>query len=58
MEVSGQLHARPLYARERMPGTPLLGDWVGPRAVLDGVVKNLQTLPRLKTNHLARSLVL
>ena len=36
MGVSGQQHApAALYRRER-PGTHFTGDWVGPRAVLDG----------------------
>jgi hypothetical protein len=30
---------RPLYPRERAPGTDWIGGWVGPRAVLDAVVK-------------------
>jgi hypothetical protein len=30
---------RPLYPRERDPGTHWIGDWVGSRAVLDAVVK-------------------
>jgi hypothetical protein len=30
---------RPLYPRERAPGTHWIGGWVGPRAVLDAVVK-------------------
>jgi len=32
------LPPRPLYPRERAPGTHSIG-WVGPRAVLDEVVK-------------------
>jgi len=40
MEVSGQLHApAALLLRERAPGIHWLGGWVGPRAVLDAVVK-------------------
>jgi hypothetical protein len=40
MEVSGQLHApAALTPRERAPGTHWIGGWVGPRAVLDAVVK-------------------
>jgi hypothetical protein len=40
MEVSGQLHApAALPPRERAPGTHWIGGWVGPRAVLDAVVK-------------------
>ena len=32
--MGGQHHARPLYPGKR-PGTPFIGDWVGPRAGLD-----------------------
>jgi hypothetical protein len=40
MEVSGQLHApAALPARERGLGIRWIGGWVGPRAVLDAVVK-------------------
>jgi hypothetical protein len=40
MEVSGQLHAPvALPPRERALGTHWIGGWVGPRAVLDAVVK-------------------
>jgi hypothetical protein len=40
MEVSGQLHApAALPPREGAPGTRWIGGWVGPRAVLDAVVK-------------------
>jgi hypothetical protein len=31
--------SRPLYPRERAPGTHWIGGWVGPRAGLDAVVK-------------------
>jgi hypothetical protein len=38
--VGGQLHApASLPPRERAPGTHWTGSWVGPRAVLDAVVK-------------------
>jgi len=30
---------RPLYPRERVPGTHWIGGWVGPRTVLDAVEK-------------------
>jgi len=30
---------RPLYPRERVPGTHWIGGWVDPRTVLDAVVK-------------------
>jgi hypothetical protein len=40
MEVSGLLHASAAsLPRERVPITHWIGDWVGPRAVLDAVVK-------------------
>jgi hypothetical protein len=40
MEVSGQLHALTvLPPRERASGTHWIVEWVGPRAVLDAVVK-------------------
>jgi hypothetical protein len=40
MAVSGQLHApAALPPRERAPVTHWIGNWVGPRAVLDAVVK-------------------
>jgi hypothetical protein len=34
MEVSGQIHG-PALSGERVLGTNLIGDWVGPRAGLD-----------------------
>jgi hypothetical protein len=47
MEVSGQLHAQgALLPRERAPGTPCIVGWVGPRAVLDAVVK--RKIPSLR----------
>jgi hypothetical protein len=30
---------RPFYPRERATGTRLMGRWVGPRAIVDAVVK-------------------
>jgi hypothetical protein len=40
MEVIGQLHSpAALSLRERAPRTHWTGGWVGPRAVLDTVVK-------------------
>jgi hypothetical protein len=39
MEVSGQLHALAATPKERAPGIHCIGGWVGPRAVLDVVVK-------------------
>jgi hypothetical protein len=41
MEVSCQLHVRPLGSEKEDPGTNLLGGWVGPRADLDGLEKSL-----------------
>jgi len=38
----GQLHA--LAVRERAPGTHWIGDWMGPKAGLDAVVK--RKIPR------------
>jgi hypothetical protein len=37
-------------ARERAPGTHLLGGWVGPRAVLGTVVKRKTPSPRRESN--------
>jgi hypothetical protein len=51
MEVSGQLHApATLPPGERAPGTYWLGGWVGPRAVLDTVVKRKIPSPRRESN--------
>jgi hypothetical protein len=41
---------RPLYPRERAPGTHWIGGWVGPRAVLDAVVNRNIPSPRRETN--------
>jgi hypothetical protein len=42
MEVNGQLHApAALLPEERAPGTHWRGGWVGPRTVLDAVVKKI-----------------
>jgi hypothetical protein len=46
MEVSGQLHAAAALPRERAPGTHWIGGWLGPRAVLDPVVK--RKIPSLR----------
>jgi hypothetical protein len=47
MDVSGQLHApAALPPGERAPGTHWIGGWVGPRAVLDAVVKRKFHIPR------------
>jgi hypothetical protein len=47
MEVSGQLHFTP---SERAPGTRWIGGWVGPRAVLDAVVKRKIPSPLRESN--------
>jgi hypothetical protein len=39
MEVSGQLHANPLYTWGKNLRYPLDRSWVGPRAGLDAVAK-------------------
>jgi hypothetical protein len=39
MEVSGQLHAPTALTQRKAPGTHWIGGWVGPRAVLDALVK-------------------
>jgi len=39
MEVSGQLHAPAALPPGKEPVTHWIGGWVGPRAVLDAVVK-------------------
>jgi len=39
MGVGVNATPRPLYPKER-PGTPCIGDWVGPRAGLDGCGKS------------------
>jgi hypothetical protein len=36
--------------RERAPSTHWIGDWVGPRAVLDAVVKRKIPSPRRESN--------
>jgi hypothetical protein len=43
MEVSGQLHAPPLYPHKKNP-------WLSPGAVLDTVVKRKIPSPRRKSN--------
>jgi hypothetical protein len=51
MDVSGQLHApAALPPRERAPGTHWIGGWVGPRAILDAVVKRKIPSPRRESN--------
>jgi hypothetical protein len=47
MDVSGQLHAPAALPSEKESLVPhCLGDWVGPRAVLDWVVKRKIPSPR------------
>jgi hypothetical protein len=46
MEMSGQLQAPAALP----PGTHWIGDWVGPRAVLDAVVKRKISSPRRESN--------
>jgi hypothetical protein len=47
MEVSGELHApAALTPGEEPPGTNWIGGWVGPRAVLDAVLKRKIPSPR------------
>jgi hypothetical protein len=51
LEVSGQLHSpAALPPRERAPDTQWIGGWVGPRAVLDTVVKRKIPSPRWESN--------
>jgi hypothetical protein len=51
MEVSGQLHApAALPPGKEPPGTHWKGGWVGPRAVLDAVVKRKIPSPRRVSN--------
>jgi hypothetical protein len=51
MEVSGQLHARAALLLGKVPpGTHWIGGWVGPRAVLDAVVKRKIPSPSRESN--------
>jgi hypothetical protein len=50
MEISGQIHAWLLYIQGKSPGTHFIGGWVGPRAVLDTVVKSKIPVPRRESN--------
>jgi hypothetical protein len=51
MEVSGQVHFPSRFtAKERAPDTHWIGGWVGPRAVLDVVVKRKIPSPRRESN--------
>jgi len=52
MEVSGQLHPPGRFTpRERFPGTHWIGGWVGPRAILDAVLKRKIPSPCHRSNH-------
>jgi len=48
-EWSGSRPGR-LTPREKAPGTHWIGGWVGPRAVLDAVVKRKIPSPRRELN--------
>jgi hypothetical protein len=51
MEVSGQLHASAaLPPWKEPPGTHWIGGWVGPRAVLDAMVKRKIPSSRRESN--------
>jgi hypothetical protein len=52
LDESEGLASRPgrFTPRERAPGTHWIGGWVGPRAVLDAVVKRKIPSPRLELN--------
>jgi hypothetical protein len=53
--MSGQLHALPLYPRERAPGTHWIGGWVDPRAGLGDLEKRkFLTVPGLELRDLGR----
>jgi len=47
MEMSGQLHTpAALPPGKGTPGTHWIGGWVGPRAILNAVVKTKIPIPR------------
>jgi hypothetical protein len=50
MEVSGQLHASAALPSGKDPGIHWIGGWMGPRAVLDEVVKRKIPSPRRESN--------
>jgi hypothetical protein len=50
MEVSGQLHALAALPQREVPGTHWIGGWVGPKAVLDAMVKRKIPSPRLESS--------
>jgi len=59
LEVSGQLHTRPLYPGKRVQATHWTGVWVDHRVTLDAVPKRNTSCPRQesKPGHPAHSLV-
>jgi hypothetical protein len=50
MEVSGQVHGPAALPPGNAPGTHWIGGWVGPRAILDAVVKRKIPNPRRESN--------
>jgi hypothetical protein len=51
MEVSGELHApAALLPGKEPPNTHWIGGWVGPRAILDAVVKRKIPSPRRESD--------
>jgi hypothetical protein len=50
-------HPGHFIPRERAPGTHWIGGWVGPRAVLDAVVKRKIPSPRRETNRRTPSIM-
>jgi hypothetical protein len=50
MEVSGQLHAPAALPPGKAAGTHWIGGWVGPRGVLDAVMKRKIPRPRQESN--------
>jgi hypothetical protein len=50
MEVMVSFTPRPLYPQGKSPWYPLIGGRVGPRAVLDAVVKRKIPSPRRESN--------
>jgi hypothetical protein len=52
MEVSGHLHApAALFPGKEPPSTHRIGVWVGPRAVVDAVVKEKIPIHRRKSKN-------
>lgn len=41
LERDGQPHGQPLYSRVTEPGTHWIGDWVGPKSILDAQMGNV-----------------